>query len=195
VFRGGSHWSLSWAIWIQFITSHSIYVPSISILTFCLYLGLPSGLFLLKFCTHFLYACYISLPYNFSPFHRPSNITVGRFKEKQKLWIPNTKFLPVTSCLLCTSIFLSTIDGHYRSLSRSGLFVSDHHWGQTPVQTFLEHQFICQIFSAKKKPKFLADCIKSWNKQLFSVWFWRKSKVKVKLSRYTPWRHKRGEEV
>jgi len=63
VFTTAFHWSLLWATWNQFIISYPVTLRSILQLSYCLFLGLPSGLFFPSgFPTRTLYASHHSTP-------------------------------------------------------------------------------------------------------------------------------------
>jgi hypothetical protein len=69
MFTRARHWSLSWARWIQSITPHRIPLRTISILSFRLSQGLPSGLFFSGSHTTTLYPYIVSPRRATYPFH------------------------------------------------------------------------------------------------------------------------------
>jgi hypothetical protein len=68
VFTKAYHWATSWARWMHFAHSTTIFLRSVLILSFRPRLGLQSGLYLSRLPIKFLYAfafckaCYMSLP-------------------------------------------------------------------------------------------------------------------------------------
>jgi hypothetical protein len=89
VFTRARHWSLAWAIWIQFTLSLLVSLKPILILSSYLRLGLPSGLFPLGYPTKIQYAFFISSVCAtwLAALISLHLITVPIFVEANRLWI------------------------------------------------------------------------------------------------------------
>jgi len=123
MFTRSWHWSLSWAICIQFTPFHCISLRPI-LISYCLCLDVPRDLFPSGFPTNILYAFLISLMSATCSSHLIilDLLTLTMFGEAYKLWSTSLCILlhpPATSSLLGPNILLSTLFSHTFNLCSS----------------------------------------------------------------------------